>query len=358
MGSTAVATRRQQLLLLDPRDPTPSARELTDNPAVIHDFGAWSPDATRIAYAANERDEAHFDVYVQDVASGVRQCVYQGTIWSACRAFAPMARSWRCFMIVASATCRCCCSIVASGEAADSRVAEQLPERPLGERWSHLAGADRSRRQQLPAAVPARSGHRRHIRHLVMLPDATSRRGASHPMHGSLATIENDRGYAVLRVGPIDGDRPVVTGLPRGVVSDLAWSADGSALAFSVPRRRPSRRRSGCGATAPRASHGGRTATWIWRLRRSGTGVVAKLRRHARSRLVRVAARPATSRRLSSRHVGAWRAGRPDAAELPARHPDAARAGLRRAAAECARQFRLWPHLHREPTMSNGGSTA
>ena len=49
-----------------------------------------------------------------------------------------------------------------------------------------------------------------------------------------LATVENDRGYAVLRVGAIDGERPVVTGLPRGVVTDLAWSPDGSTLAFSA----------------------------------------------------------------------------------------------------------------------------
>jgi len=45
---------------------------------VIHDFGGWSPDGSRIAYTANDRDEAHFDVYVQDIASGVCQGVYQG----------------------------------------------------------------------------------------------------------------------------------------------------------------------------------------------------------------------------------------------------------------------------------------
>src|SRR5262249_43491699 len=67
---------RQQLLLLEPGKPEP--RALTDNPAVIHDFGAWAADATRIAYAANERDEAHFDRYVQEIASGARQRVYEG----------------------------------------------------------------------------------------------------------------------------------------------------------------------------------------------------------------------------------------------------------------------------------------
>src|SRR5690242_5202748 len=69
---------RQQLLLLDPHDTAPEPRTLTANPSVIHDFGGWSSDGTRIAYAANERDEAHFDVYVQDVASGERQRVYEG----------------------------------------------------------------------------------------------------------------------------------------------------------------------------------------------------------------------------------------------------------------------------------------
>src|SRR5262249_16361568 len=31
-----------------------------------------------------------------------------------------------------------------------------------------------------------------------------------------LATIENDRGYAVLRAGPVGGERPVIAGLPTG----------------------------------------------------------------------------------------------------------------------------------------------
>jgi dipeptidyl aminopeptidase/acylaminoacyl peptidase len=49
-----------------------------------------------------------------------------------------------------------------------------------------------------------------------------------------LATIENDRGYAVLRVGSINGERLPVAGLPSGIVADLAWAPDNSALAFTV----------------------------------------------------------------------------------------------------------------------------
>jgi dipeptidyl aminopeptidase/acylaminoacyl peptidase len=69
---------RQQLLLIDPAEERPEPRALTDDLAAIHDWGAWSPDGTRIAFAANARDEAHFDVYLQDVASGARECVWQG----------------------------------------------------------------------------------------------------------------------------------------------------------------------------------------------------------------------------------------------------------------------------------------
>jgi hypothetical protein len=148
MGSTAAATRDSNCCS-DPHDPALEARKLTDNPAVIHDFGAWSPDATRIAYAANERDEAHFDVYVQDIASGARQCVYQGHNMVSVSGFRPMARSWRCFSrpwlrrhVAVAARCgirRC----------ADIRIAEHFQKRPLVERWSHLIGADRSRRQRV-----------------------------------------------------------------------------------------------------------------------------------------------------------------------------------------------------------------
>jgi dipeptidyl aminopeptidase/acylaminoacyl peptidase len=50
----------------------------------------------------------------------------------------------------------------------------------------------------------------------------------------TLATVENDRGYGVLRIGALGGDRPVVTGLPVGVVADLAWSPDAKRLACTA----------------------------------------------------------------------------------------------------------------------------
>jgi dipeptidyl aminopeptidase/acylaminoacyl peptidase len=45
-------------------------RPLTDDPAAMHRFGRWSPDGTRIAYAANGRDPRCFDPFVQSVETG------------------------------------------------------------------------------------------------------------------------------------------------------------------------------------------------------------------------------------------------------------------------------------------------
>jgi dipeptidyl aminopeptidase/acylaminoacyl peptidase len=57
---------------------------------------------------------------------------------------------------------------------------------------------------------------------------------SASPDGAVLATIENDRGYTRLRLGPMGGNRPELAGLPEGVIADLAWSADSLSLAFSL----------------------------------------------------------------------------------------------------------------------------
>jgi dipeptidyl aminopeptidase/acylaminoacyl peptidase len=224
---------RQQLLIVDPRDASAEPRELTVNPAVIHDFGAWSPDGARIAYAANERDEAHFDVYVQDVASGVRHCVFRGTN-----------------------------QVTVSGFRSDGAMLALLHDRGFGDVSLLLLDAATGDAQAFGSPSNFRSvrwasdgrsllaltdhGGSNFLR-LCRLDPETGDVSVVYEAAGrdveawsiasdacSLATIENDRGYAVLRVGPVDGERAVVTDLPCGVVTDLTWSADSSTLAFSV----------------------------------------------------------------------------------------------------------------------------
>ncbi len=67
LGVDAGGDERQQFHLVELDG---SVRPLTQAPDVIHDFGAWSPDGTRIAYTANDRDESGFDVLVMELATG------------------------------------------------------------------------------------------------------------------------------------------------------------------------------------------------------------------------------------------------------------------------------------------------
>lgn len=226
---------RQQLLLIDPRTESPEPRALTANPAVIHDFGGWSPDGTQFAYAANERDEAHFDVHVQDVASGVRRCVFQGTNMITVSGFRPDGAKLALLHDRGYGDMSLQVLDLVSGDAREFPAPS--PSNYQSVRWASdgrtlLAltdhgGSDFMRLCRLDpetgevAVVYQAAG--RDVDAWAISPDARL-----------LATIENDRGYAVLRVGPIDGERPEVTGLPPGIVAEPAFSPDDSALAFTV----------------------------------------------------------------------------------------------------------------------------
>ena len=59
-GMDAGGDERQQLWSLTPDG---AAVALTDQPRVIHTFGAFSPDGRQFAYASNARDDVHFDIW-------------------------------------------------------------------------------------------------------------------------------------------------------------------------------------------------------------------------------------------------------------------------------------------------------
>ncbi len=221
---------RHQVWLLDPGG-TP--RALTSELDASHDLGAFSPDGARLAFAANDRDIACFDIVVMDLATGDRRRVFEGagtrsvTNWAGTRLAVIEDRS--------------------SGDQslwtidADSHAAHEVPRRGLARyaaarfakdgphilALSDQGGADFMRLCRIepgsgevqPVSEPAG----RDVEAWALSPDGSL-----------LATIENDRGYGVLRVGPLGGEREIVSGLPCGVAGDLAWSPDGTALACSA----------------------------------------------------------------------------------------------------------------------------
>jgi dipeptidyl aminopeptidase/acylaminoacyl peptidase len=220
---------RQQLVMLDPGRA--ESWPLTDSPGVIHDFGAWSPDATHIAYAANDRDEAHFDVYVQEIANGARRCVHRGSHLISVSGFQPDGNALALLHDRGFGDMSLVLLDLGSGEA---RVVG-APANFKSVRWARngntlllLTDLGESDFMRLCRLDPA-SGD---IAIVYATPEHDVEAWALAADTDLLATVENERGYSVLQIGPMDGERSIVSGLPRGIVTDLSWSPDGSSLAF------------------------------------------------------------------------------------------------------------------------------
>ncbi|GAB3318687.1 S9 family peptidase [Haloplanus salinarum] len=65
--------------------------DLTRHPDAKHWFGGWSPDGDRFAFASNRRDDAVFDIYVQDRdATGAdAERVHEGAGWLSVAGWSP-----------------------------------------------------------------------------------------------------------------------------------------------------------------------------------------------------------------------------------------------------------------------------
>ncbi len=231
-GIDAGGDERQQFWLLEPgRQPRP----LTECHSVMHDFGAFSPDGTRIAYAANDRTEFVFDVLVMDLATGATTRLMRREEGSCTVA------AWRpdgaVFAVVedrSSSDQRLHLLDVATGSARELR--RRGPTRYAAVRWAgdtlmaitDAGGADFLRL----CAIDPVSGEASEV---YAPPRREVEAWGVSPDSALLATIENDRGYAVLKIGPRNGDRAVATGLPEGgIVADLAWAPDSSGLATTA----------------------------------------------------------------------------------------------------------------------------
>jgi dipeptidyl aminopeptidase/acylaminoacyl peptidase len=242
-GIDAGGDERQQFWTLTPGE-TQSA--LTAAPAAMHDFGAFSPDGTRIAYTANDRDERFFDICILDLATGAVQRLHQtaGTIsvssWSSAGdrivATADRSSSDQALWVIDAAT----------------GAARELPRPGLARyasiRWTSdgtalmgltdQGGADFMRL----CRIDSETGH---AEPQFALAGRDVEAWSLSPDGALLATVENDRGFSVLRIGAPDTDRPAVGALPP-LVAELSWALDSSALAFSAQ-----------GPTAP-------PGLWLW----------------------------------------------------------------------------------------------
>ena len=216
---------RHQLWLLE----NDTSRPLTTAPAVIHGLGTWSPDGTHISLTANDRDPAHFDVLTLSLATGHRTRLLDGTHEATVGAWNPDGR----MVAVLDRSTADQRPMILSPESA-TPLPRPTPARYASLRWdagSLLGLSDAGRpfmalcRITLDGTVTP-----------LYAPEGRDVDAWALSATGLLATLENDRGYTVLRVGPRpadrDAERPVVA-LPPGVTTDLTWSPDGQTLAFA-----------------------------------------------------------------------------------------------------------------------------
>ncbi len=220
---------RHQLWLWDAGEQRP----LTDNPAAVHNFGAWSPDGAQITLTTNDRDPAHLDLLVMTVATGERLRLMNGTHEANAGGWTKAADRVLVTQDRSTADQR---PFVVTLDGQAAAVPCRRPTRFASLRWDGdalLGLVEVDGFMALCQVDPATGAITPEVAAAGRDIEAWALSGT-----GILATVENERGYSVLRFGPRGGERSVVA-LPTGVVSDLAWSSDGSrlAFAFSAPTR-------------------------------------------------------------------------------------------------------------------------
>ncbi len=228
-GVDAGGDERQQLWMLEPGG---APRALTAAPDVIHDAGAFSPDGGFFSFTANDRDETIFDVKLMDLGSGEQRLLLEGV-------GILKAAGWR--------PDGAALALIHDHATSDQRLfildlkggLQEVPRASLARyaavRWAqgklHALTDDGGAEFMRLCRIDPDSGA---LEIVYEAPGRDVEAWAFAAESGLLATIENDRGYALLRVGPIEGERPVVGGPPEGIVTDLAWDAAGEKLAFSA----------------------------------------------------------------------------------------------------------------------------
>lgn len=86
-GKSEGGNEQNQLYLINP--DTKEIISLTTNKNARHDIGFWSRDGKFISYSSTERNGKDFDIYVMNIKTKEKECVYQEGGWCNAGPFSP-----------------------------------------------------------------------------------------------------------------------------------------------------------------------------------------------------------------------------------------------------------------------------
>jgi dipeptidyl aminopeptidase/acylaminoacyl peptidase len=229
---------RTQLFLLSADGSTFTA--LTSKPDVIHLFGSWSPDGTRIVYSCNERDPRFFDVYELTLKTSERRLLLRSDNTNYAQSYSPDGN----FVLVARQESNTRNQLLLV-ETATGHVRNLTPVLPAGPALHAMAAWSADRR-----GLYLLSNRRRQFLSLAYLDlettDLTYLYDISWDVEQltmthdgtTMAIVTNEDGYSRLSLFDVSNgwerrrelNQPV---LPAGVINGLTWSQDGERLAIA-----------------------------------------------------------------------------------------------------------------------------
>ena len=230
-GRDNAGDERQQLYWLGPDSVEP--RALTAEPGTMFGWGAFSPDGTQIGCTANNRDPAHADPVVIDLATGQQRRLAELEGPHSAVTWQPNGA------LTLSAVPRTFQSDLLSVSAHDGACHTLTPHdgdwRHLDPRWradgaSFWLLTDRGR-EHLGVASMAPGGEPRWL----YTPDHDVETMEVSPDESTLAVVVNEAGYSRLRLlDPATGAVLAEPAHPPGVITTVTWRPDGRAVVFDL----------------------------------------------------------------------------------------------------------------------------
>ncbi|WP_029617064.1 S9 family peptidase [Pseudorhizobium marinum] len=226
---------RHQLWLLPDLDAQPVA--LTQAASVVHLWGAWSPDGTRIGYASNGRSPHDMDVHVMDVATRTVSTVLTGTGMREVLAFFPDGQSLLVRESLRSGNDQDIYRLdIASGERMPflehAGKARYLAARLFKDGSGGLTVCDQdSDAMRIGRFAADGTG----FVPVVDLPSRDAEALALSPDQQRVAFVVNEEGWSRIGLCGRDGSNlRLLDAQPSGVITSLAFTPDGRSLVFPL----------------------------------------------------------------------------------------------------------------------------